>query len=70
MRVMCPNCAQPVIGHERNGCVLYAFIELLNDRDTKTRRQLESIHRNCNVDAMWNDIGPILDRLETGGYST
>jgi hypothetical protein len=65
----CPNCNEPVEGHASNSCVLNAFIQLLADRDTLTPEQLRELHTNTDVDQMWGDLGPALDRLEAGFYS-
>ena len=72
----CPNCMSSVIGHPRNGCVLQALIELLRDRevwnDETSKEQPDewyyAKHANANVDKMWDDMGPIIDSLENGGY--
>ena len=67
---ICPNCyASPVKGHPENGCVLAAFIVVLRDRGNKPERRLLQIHAECNVDALWDQVGPLLDRLEEGEFS-
>lgn len=63
----CPNCLRPITELD-NGCVLHAFIGVLRDRGNKPDATLRSLQRNCNVDQLWDDIGPILDSLEAGGY--
>jgi len=65
----CPNCSSLVLNHPQNGCVLTAFIELLRDRENKSEQELLELHANANVDALWADLGPILDALEDGKYS-
>ena len=65
----CPNCGCPVEGHPNNACVLAALIGVVRDRENLTEDELLALHRNACVDVMWDDIGPILDRLEEGFYS-
>lgn len=67
--MMCPNCAQSVVGHADNQCVLNAFIQLLRERENLNEARLLQLHGNCSVDTMWDDLGPILDKLEAGEYS-
>jgi hypothetical protein len=64
----CPNCNHPVEDHPANGCVLAAFIRVLEDRGVD-KAKLEKLHAECWVDNLWDDVGPILDRLEEGHYS-
>lgn len=65
----CPNCSHPVAGHPNNGCVLHAFIQLLGDRGNLTPVQLTKLHEVCNVDSLWDRLGPVLDDLEAGMFS-
>ena len=65
----CPNCAaHPVADHPANGCVLAALIQCIRDRGTVPERRLRDVHAHTDVDALWNDVGKIVDRLEEGAY--
>ena len=66
---VCPNCGDPIDAHERNGCVLEAFIGVLRSRDNLSETALQDIWSNCNVDALWDDLGRVLDNLEAGHYT-
>lgn len=65
----CPNCSEQVENHPQNGCVLAALVEILRDRGRYTDQTLQTIHANCDVDALWEDLGPVIDRLGDGDYS-
>lgn len=66
----CPNCCvNSVEDHPENGCVLAALIGVIRDRADISDEQRQEIHATCDVDALWNDIGKIVDRLEEGEYS-
>lgn len=68
---MCPNCGNsPVHGHPENGCILATMITVVRERGNKSEEELEELHAKTDVNALWNDLGPILDKLEEGGYST
>lgn len=64
----CPNCNSPVKGHPDNSCVLNALIGVLRERGVPAKK-LEKLHAACWIDNVWDDIGPIMDRLEDGYYS-
>jgi|GEM_PF-2891625 len=63
----CPNCTRP-ISDESAGCVLHSLMSALRDRESLDDAELESIHAECDTDALWNAIGEVLDDLETGRY--
>lgn len=66
---MCPNCLTTAVKHHpENGCVLAALIQVLREREELPERTLLSLHAKTDVDALWDDLGPILDKLEDGGY--
>jgi hypothetical protein len=69
MARQCPNCTAPIKLHPENGCVLNALIQVVRERRTKTERQLLRLHAKAMPDALWEDIGPLVDRLEDGKYS-
>lgn len=66
---LCPNCDQRVANHPENGCVLAALIQVARDRGGVPERKLRKLHAECNVDALWDDVGRIVDDLEDGHYS-
>ena len=65
----CPNCGSPVKTHPRNDCVLNALIGILHDRGNLSKKKLHVIHRKADTGVLWEDLGPILDRLEDGFYT-
>ncbi len=67
--VKCPNCGHSIQNHPNNGCVLHAFIGVLAERENLGRKKLDDLHAQADVDKLWEDLGPILDKLEAGGYS-
>lgn len=67
-KVLCPNCGDPV-GHAANGCVLETLFDVVRNRQTLTEAELQALWTKANIDQIWDDIGPILDRLEAGDYS-
>lgn len=68
-RLTCPNCAGPVVGHEENGCVLAALIGVVRDRGNHTELKIRQLHANANIDALWDQLGPIIDQLEEGAFN-
>lgn len=64
----CPNCGDKVVGHPDDACVLNTFIGVLRDRGTP-ERQLRELHAECDVDALWDDVQSIINRLGKGGYT-
>lgn len=69
-KMMCPNCAGiPAQEHPQNGCVLAALIEVVRDRGEMSATDLAQLLANTDADALWNDLGPIVDTLEAGGYT-
>lgn len=67
-RRICPNCTEPVADHPENGCVLAALIDVIRSRGTFGERKLRNIHAAVDADALWCDIGEIVDDLEEGRY--
>lgn len=66
----CPNCSCPVKTHPRNDCVLAAFVGILRDRGNLSEEKLRAIHCKADMHVFWDDLGPILDRLEEGFYTS
>ena len=67
---MCPNCCDtPIKNHPENGCVLAVFMEVIKSRGTLSKKQQTKIFESCDVGALWDDLGPIIDELEDGSYS-
>ena len=64
----CANCGDEIPGHEENGCVLAALVQVIKDRGFTTSGSLLLMLRDTNVDALWDDLGPIIDQLEAGEY--
>lgn len=50
--------------------VLQAFIRVLRDRGELAPEAIDKLHDECDVDRLWSEIGPIIDRLGAGAYST
>lgn len=69
MKRICPNCTQPVVDHPQTGCVLAALIGVIRDRGTKPERVLRSIHAKCDINALWDRLGPVIDDLEAGNFT-
>ena len=67
-KYLCPNCGQyDLRNHPQNACMLSVFDTLLSDRGmSKEQRELRWMH--CDVGALWDDLGPIVDNLENGNY--
>jgi len=66
----CPNCIEPIEGHPENGCVVAALIGVLRDREDHTEEQLLQLHRDIDVDALWDVLGPVIDTLGDGGFNS
>jgi hypothetical protein len=67
----CPNCGAD-IGADKthgDGCVLGALLEVVRDRGNLRERTVATRGRRCDVDALWDDLGTVVDKLEDGGYS-
>lgn len=69
-RMTCPNCGADVVGHKENGCALATLIGVVRDRGNKTQAELHRLHADVDSDALWNDLGKIVDRLEDGEYES
>lgn len=67
---VCPNCNEKVVGHPSNGCVLGALIQCVRDRKTTDTALLEELHAKVDLDKLWQDVGPVISRLESGHYSS
>lgn len=66
----CPNCGEPIKDHPENGCLLATLITTLRERAELDEAELEKIHESTNAQALWDDMGRILDKLQAGGYSS
>ena len=69
-RLKCPNCGGNVANHAENGCVLAALVQLVREREAMSERRLRKLHAGTDVDALWQELGPVIDGLEDGAYST
>lgn len=65
----CPNCTRPIHEHGNSECVLAALISVLRDRGEHTPEQLHKLTVDCDVDQLWSEIGPIIDRLGKGQFN-
>lgn len=65
----CPNCGGNVRNHPKNDCLLAVLIQVIRERKSLSEKKLLAIHSTVDVDAFWDDLGPIIDNLETGFYS-
>lgn len=67
---MCPNCCtSPVADHPDNGCALAVLIQVIRERGDLTERKLRDLHYNCNVDHLWDRLGPVIDDLQAGEFT-
>jgi hypothetical protein len=69
----CPNCSQAFTvrrPHPENGCALAALAGVVADLGNKTPAQVARLIHNADVDALWTDLGPVIDKLEDGEYSS
>lgn len=68
MPTECPNCLEK---HEvfPDVCVLHVLLGVaVHGRQSLTNEAAHVVLKNCNADALWDDLGPIVDRLEAGYY--
>ena len=67
----CPNCGQHKADetHPETGCVLATLIGVVRDRGGLSESEVAKLHRTCNVDALWDRLGPVIDELEAGEFS-
>jgi hypothetical protein len=68
-KLKCPLCGGNVARHREDGCILAALIEVIRERDAISEQCLRRIHAHADVDALWVDLGQIIDKLEDGKYS-
>ena len=63
----CNNCGKT---HAKtvHVCVLAALLALVVDRGDKGKRFARRAVARVDVDAFWDDVGPIIDKLEDGWY--
>jgi hypothetical protein len=60
----------PVSNHPENGCVLAALIGVIRDRGDLSERRIRYLHANCDADLFWDAVGSVIDRLESGDFTT
>lgn len=68
-KLKCPNCGGNVANHPEDGCVLAALIQVIRERQSKSEPRLRKLHAKVDVDALWEDLGRVIDKLEDGAYS-
>lgn len=66
---VCPNCCNPINDHPRNQCMLAVLIQCLRERGELEEGQLLKLHQDCDVDALWDQLGLVIDDLGNGRYS-
>jgi hypothetical protein len=67
--IACPNCDILLAIHPwRGACVLGALIVCIRDREEITEAELRHHHAQCDVDALWDRLGPIIDDLQEGVF--
>lgn len=64
----CPNCTVPV-ARSNEGCLLHDLIQVARDREDTPERKLRKLHATCDVDALWNHLGALVDDLQEGRFS-
>jgi hypothetical protein len=64
----CPNCGEPVAGHPDTSCTLYGLMQIVRERGNLPEAKVQKIHREVDVDALWEELGPVIDRLEDGAF--
>ena len=67
----CPNCYELHDASEAGlpeVCMLEAFLGMAAANCT-SKEKLQELLVLCNVDAFWEDVGRICDKLENGEYS-
>jgi hypothetical protein len=67
-QLKCPNCGARAYLHIHNGCALAVLGEVAHSRGGLTRADVARLIAEANMDTMWSDIGPIVDRFEEGFY--
>jgi hypothetical protein len=67
--IKCNNCCQPHTEFT-DVCILESLLGVsVLGRESLTMEQARSILIETDVYALWNDLGPIIDRLEDGKYA-
>lgn len=65
----CPNCGAAVVDHPQNGCALAALIGVVRERGDTPEDEIRKLHAGCDSDALWNDLGRVVDALQDGRYN-
>lgn len=66
----CPNCFYEHKDFSVDPCLLHALLAAaVAGRGEITNEQAAEIMRGTNVDALWDDLGPLVDRLVAGFYA-
>jgi len=55
--------------HPENGCVLATLVQAIRERGNVDEEKLLQMHATTDVSALWEDLGPIIDKLEHGEYA-
>lgn len=64
----CPNCGKE-IPHPEDGCVLATLMAVMRDWTAMPQSEVNAIWGKVDINALWDDLGPIIDGLEMGKYS-
>lgn len=66
---LCGNCLSPIENHPENGGVVGALFQVLHEREEMETSEIHRLHALCDVDRLWNVLGPLVDRLANGDFS-
>jgi hypothetical protein len=67
----CPNSNYGVLDHDApESCILHALIAALYERGAVADSRMMMLHAGCDVEALWGDLAPIVDKLERGLYAS
>lgn len=57
-------------GHAMNGCMLVTLVSIVCDRGEKTEDELYRLFVDCDSEALWDALAPVINKLEDGEFST
>lgn len=60
----CPNCTREDMVAPQDACVLEALATVLVDRGHDPQKVAKMLSK-IDTDELWNDVGPIIDGLES-----
>lgn len=65
----CGNCLSPIENHPENESVVAALFQVLHDRGEMETSEIHRLHALCDVDRLWYELGPLVNRLANGEFS-